>query len=566
MLTEEELKALPNAIEAKLTAINNEILERIGKRIKEIGEVKPSDYQKLKRLSEIGLDVNAITTKLAQIVGESETQIYDLINSVAVECYNDVSAKTALSDAYSKSNELKTFVESMARQTQDTFVNMSQTTAFMMYDDNGNKVLTSLSKTYQNVIDKAVTAVSTGVKDYQSAMRQSLKDLADSGLRTKYTPLKGSSGKAVDYASGYSRRLDTAVRQNILWGAKTCNQTYADMLGEKIGADGYEISYHSAPRPSHEAMGGKQYAIGKAKRIKGVYYPSFSTVEHLLQDYNCLHFKFPIQLGVSVPAYDDKQLAELKARDRRKIEFEGKEYSPYEAQQVMRKLETAARHAKDRQIIAKAAGDDVLRREEQLKINQITQKYAEFSKATGQQTRMERMSVSGYSRVKTNSELSNNIKKTPNKAKASELFNAYDAPENAIITPDSVFEELSKNTLGRETLNTVENLPYMIKFNYSSEPSRNRGIELGGLITIHIANCKNAKIAAATIVHECTHYTYGISRSQWAECVCFCKERMFLKGKDKLTISEKRDIISRVKALYPEFNWRKGGYVNGRRK
>lgn len=403
MLTEEEIKALPNAIEARLTELNNNVLESLGKRIKDIGELKPSDYKKLQQLSEYGSDVDKITSELAAIVKKSEAEIYALINKVAVESYGEVSAKEALK-AYGENKELQKFVTSMAKQTQDTFVNMSQTTAFMVYDDNGNKVISSLSKTYQNVIDKAVTSVTTGVTDYQSAMRQTLKMLADSGLRTKYRPLQGSAGKAVDYASGYSRRLDTAVRQNILWGAKQCNQTAADILGEELGMDGYEISYHSAPRPSHEAMGGRQYTIGKARKVNGIYYPSFSEVESLLQDYGCLHFKNPITLGVSVPAYTDSELEALKANDRRVIEFEGKQYTPYEATQVMRKMETSARHAKDRQIIAKAAGDDVLRREEQLKINQISQKYKEFADASKLPTKMERMSVSGYRKIKTNPE------------------------------------------------------------------------------------------------------------------------------------------------------------------
>ncbi len=401
MLTEEEIKALPNVIEARLTELNNSVLESLGKRIKDIGELKPSDYKKLQQLNEYGSDIDKITSELAAIVRKSEPEIYALINKVAVECFGETSAKTDLAIAYKDNKKLQEFVASMAKQTQDTFVNMSQTTAFMVYDDNGNKVISSLSKTYQNVIDKAVTSVATGVTDYQSAMRQTLRDLADSGLRTKYRPLQGSAGKAVDYASGYSRRLDTAVRQNILWGAKQCNQTTADMLGAELGTDGYEISYHSAPRPSHEAMGGKQYAIGRARKVNGIYYPSFSDVEHLLEDYGCLHYKYPITLGISVPSYDSAELEALKANDRRIIEFEGKQYTPYEATQVMRKFETSARHAKDRQIIAKAAGDDVLRREEQLKINQITQKYKEFADATGLQTKMERMSVSGYRKVKT---------------------------------------------------------------------------------------------------------------------------------------------------------------------
>lgn len=63
-------------------------------------------------------------------------------------------------------------------------------------------------------------------------------------------------------------------------------------------------------------------------------------------------------------------------------------------------METAARHAKDRQIIAKAAGDDTLMRTEQGKVDAITRKYAQFSKAAGLPVYKERMAVSGYRKVK----------------------------------------------------------------------------------------------------------------------------------------------------------------------
>ena len=141
----------------------------------------------------------------------------------------------------------------------------------------------------------------------QSEMRGALKALADSGLRTKYTPLKGRAGKTVDYATGYSRRLDTAVRQNVLWGVKQLNQGMQEQTGQEFGADGWEIDYHSNPRPSHAAMGGRQYAAGKARTVNGVYYPSFSTVEDLMQDYGCLHFKWAIILGVSEPNYSPEE-------------------------------------------------------------------------------------------------------------------------------------------------------------------------------------------------------------------------------------------------------------------
>lgn len=268
-------------------------------------------------------------------------------------------------------------------------------------------MFTSLSETYQNVIDDAVMQVVTGARDYQSAMRSTLRNLADSGIRTKYSPLRGAAGKTADYASGYSRRLDTAVRQNILWGVKQCNISVQEQLGKEFGADGYEIDYHANPRPSHAAMAGRQYVIGRGREINGQYYPPFDSVSYLLSDYGCLHFKWSIICGVSAPAWSSRELEAMKARDRQTFTYAGKQYTGYEATQVQRKLETAARHAKDRQIIAKAAGDDELRRLEQQKINAITQQYKAFSEAAGLTTRMERMSVSGYRRVRAANELTN---------------------------------------------------------------------------------------------------------------------------------------------------------------
>ena len=253
-------------------------------------------------------------------------------------------------------------------------------------------------------------AITTGQSDFYGEMRNTLKQYADSGIRTKYAPLKGSAGKAVDYASGYSRRLDSAVRQNLLWGIKQCNQGVQERVGESFGSDGWEIDYHPHPRPSHAPMGGMQYAAGDTgKIIDGVYYPPFSDVEDLLDDYGCLHRKWPIICGVSEPNHSPEELAKLKADDEKKIEFEGREYTKYELSQIQRKLETAARHAKDRQIIAKAAGDDELRRQEQAKVNLITSKYAKLSKAAGLPTRAERMSVSKYAKVKTLGEIAKTV-------------------------------------------------------------------------------------------------------------------------------------------------------------
>lgn len=406
MLNEDTLNALPEAIYQRLNKINTEYLELIGQKVKEIGELSPGDLRKLQRIQTY--DGN-IERKLEHITEKNAAEIYEIIEAVVKDM--QVSAKPVYTAKgieyipYAKNKELQRYAKSIAKQTVGELVNLTQHTAFCVWSQNGEtaptffpeenryKIPTSLSETYSRVIDEAVTAAQSGLTDYSSAMRKTMRAISDSGIRT------------VDYATGYSRRLDTAVRQNVLWGIKQCCVGTAEQIGEDIGADGWEISYHSNPRPSHEEMGGRQYAAGDGITVNGKYYPPFSDVEELLKDFNCLHYKFPILLGISEPAYDDDELAAMKENDRRKFEFEGKKYTGYEATQVQRKLETEIRKQKDRANLFAASGDDDGRRAAQEKINLLTKKYKQFSDAAGLPTHKERMSVAGFHRVKTHDEL-----------------------------------------------------------------------------------------------------------------------------------------------------------------
>lgn len=424
MLNEDQLNKLPERITQRLEKVNRHFLELVGKRIQEIGRMSATDIHRIDMIKQVGADMDLIKAELAQITGKNAAEIEEIFHIAAKDSVEF--SKTIAGDAfipYEENEQLQRYVQALAEQSAKDYVNMSQNTAFLAMQG-GKKVLTSMARRYTDIIDEAILAVTSGQTDFYSAMRRSIKEMADSGIRTKYSPLKGTAGPAVDYATGYSRRLDTAVRQNILWGVKQCSQGIQDRVGNSYGADGYEIDYHSNPRPSHAKMGGKQYHKGKGITVNGKYFPPFSQVEGLLDDYGCLHRKWPIICGVSVPAHDDEELAELKKLDNVKIEFEGEEYTRYEMSQIQRKIETRIRHAKDRQIIAAAAGDDELRRKEQEKINLLKSKYVKVSAAAGLPMKMERMSVRGYHRVKTVRELKSIVNA------ANKLYNLGSEEEN----------------------------------------------------------------------------------------------------------------------------------------
>lgn len=116
------------------------------------------------------------------------------------------------------------------------------------------------------------------------------------------------------------------------------------------------------------------------------------------------------------------------------------------------------------------------------------------------------------------------------------------------------------------TLKDIENLPQRINLSYKRETSGIRGEEDNGLITIYLRNCKDNYWAARTIIHEVTHWKYGIGQNQWSECVCIAQELKHARNRNYLTISEKRTIVRAVKDAYPEYKWKKGGMLYGRKK
>lgn len=153
-----------------------------------------------------------------------------------------------------------------------------------------------------------------------------------------------------------------------------------------------------------------------------------------------------------------------------------------------------------------------------------------------------------------------------NRAKTIDIFNDNNLKIGDITSQD-VIGELSKSSVGQDTLKILSDMQEPPILTYGSNPNI-RGEERGGNINIYVNNCKNIQWIARTVIHECTHYYYGIGNCQWAECVCIAQELKHARGRNYLTISEKRMIIKAVKSDedYKKLNWRKGGYINGRRK
>lgn len=387
MLSRDTLDALPDIVAQRISGANEYMLKLLGDNIKRIGKMTAKDAHQLEELYRAGEDVRKIQRELAKRTGKSVAEIKAIFDEYA-ELDVDRSKNAYLFRGrkfipYHDNAYLQKFVASFVAQTAGTLANLAQTTALQIWSAKTGGY-TSLAAGYKDAIDQAITNVALGVQDYQSAMRDTLRKVGQTGLCT------------VEYESGRTRRLDTAVRANILEGVRQVNQGIEDRLGEELGADGVEISAHNYCAPDHADIQGKQMTKEAYKKWDAAHaYP-----KRQIGKLNCHHFVYSIILGVDEPIVSPEELAEMKAKNEKGVEYEGKHYTMYQATQVQRAIETEIRRCKDVHIIASAAGDKVLQTQMDGSISQLIAKYNDFTDKAGLSRYSRRYDVDGYKKSK----------------------------------------------------------------------------------------------------------------------------------------------------------------------
>lgn len=374
LLNESWIEGLPDNIVDNLETLNNYVVQRICERIRKIGDIGTADAYRLKTAIEYaGADIKAIEKEVARIMGTNQQEIERLFEEVAkenVEFANTFykARNMDLLQRYTSRSALTSLVDAVKRQALDGTANISNT--YMIGFKRGKQII-PLREYYISTIDRAITYVQTGVVDYQSAMRSTVREMAQSGLRR------------VTWESEYSRRLDSSARMNILEGVRRLNSQMMEETGREFGADGVEISAHGLCAPDHRDIQGKQYSKEEFERLN-------RRLERPIGTLNCQHFITPIILGVSKPVYSRKELAEINKRSAERIEYKGQKMSRYEASQKQRQIETAIRYAKDERDAMIAAGDKLGAAQARKKSAALGAEYKRFCEQAGLTPRPER--------------------------------------------------------------------------------------------------------------------------------------------------------------------------------
>lgn len=381
-MTEADMEAAVSRILTRLDEVNTFYIKKIASQIKKIGEMSQSSINRLVVMADMGVDIAEITERLRIATGLNVKDLYRVYNQALNDVYTDKRFAVYLQQnpmTPDGKERLNQYARLVSVQTAQAMVNLSNTTA--------------ISSTYRDIVDQAIVTASTGVGDYKSAMRAAIQKL-------------GYNGMQVQYASGYHRRLDSAVRQNVIDGANQLAQNASLMMGEELGFDAVELSAHARSAPDHEPVQGRVFLKSEFAKMQagmdfydvdGNHYAGF---KRQIGEWNCMHLAMGFSTKYSIRRYTDNQLSEWRQDNAAGCMIGDKHYTIYEAIQLMRKIETEVRRQKDVAVSAAAAGDDALRRDCQTKINALSNNYTQIAQAANVTPRRDRMSVQGFRAIK----------------------------------------------------------------------------------------------------------------------------------------------------------------------
>lgn len=220
-----------------------------------------ADPEYRKAVAKNTLDYKKKVKKLLQaIVREAQRAGSSLVQDSADLSYLDdlhtwkQAGKELTGDSF-----LPQIVDSIRQQTSDAMKNLTQTTGFKTMS--GYEVV-------ENLYLRELVKVCTGTFSSEKVIYDTVKSLAASGLRT------------IDFASGYSMQLDTAVKLAMRTGANQLSAKIMDADIQQMGENLVYVSTHWGARntgtghANHEQWQGKVYFIkegidysAEAKRI-----------------------------------------------------------------------------------------------------------------------------------------------------------------------------------------------------------------------------------------------------------------------------------------------------------
>nr|DAS76124.1 MAG TPA: minor capsid protein [Caudoviricetes sp.] len=547
MYTPEEIEAFSMIFDNAMRSLEIEVMEDVIRRIKINGEITRSADWQLYRLYELGKSKKSLRKAIKKAFNLDESSINQLYQNIIGKGYARdetlYKAKGKQFIPFEKNEALQQYISAIAKQTIESMQNISQSLGFTVKSGD-KRVFKPIAKYYQTTLDNAINGIATGVFDYNTALKQTVSEMTNSGLRT------------VDYETGWSNRVDVAARRAVMTGLTQVTAKINENNAEKLGTDMFEVSWHSGARPSHQVWQGRWYKSSELESVCGL-----GSVTGLCGA-NCYHSYYPVIPGISVPTYTEEELDEMNRQENIPIDYNGKQYTKYEALQRQRQLETRMRAERQKiKLLQDGEADETDIMLARAKYRGTSQEYTSFSKAMELPQQRQRVTIDGLENIGVGKwKIPVDFQKVKARYKDSEgLFITFDArtPDKGrdVIKPHNIIKNLNKSDIGKEMLEFIKknNIPVYLSYGSDIADESLLGYYGSGIITVFVDNTKSVNETACIIVHEATHAQIDKPNTKNQELKCYKNEYMH-RG-IKLTDEIIQSIIKHIDDSYPYLEW-----------
>ena len=547
MYTPEEIEAFSMIFDNAMRSLEIEVMEDVIRRIRiNSGITRSADWQ-LYRLYELGKSKKSLRKAIKKAFNLDESSINQLYQNIIGKGYARdetlYKAKGKQFIPFEKNEALQQYISAIVKQALESMQNISQSLGFAVKSGD-KRVFKPIAKYYQTTLDNAINGIATGVFDYNTVLKQTVSEMTNSGLRT------------VDYETGWSNRADVAARRAVMTGLTQVTAKINEHNAEQLGTDMFEVSWHSGARPSHQVWQGRWYKSSELESICGL-----GSVTGLCGA-NCYHSYYPVIPGVSVPTYTEEELDEMNRQENIPIDYNGKQYTKYEALQRQRQLETRMRAERQKiKLLQDGEADETDIMLARAKYRGTSQEYTSFSKAMDLPQQRQRVTVDGLGNIGVGKwKIPVEFQKVKARYKDSEgLFITFDArtPDKGrdVIKPHNIIKNLNKSDIGKEMLEFIKknNIPVYLSYGSDIADESLLGYYDSGIITVFVDNTKSVNETACVIVHEATHAQIDKPNTKNQELKCYKNEYMH-RG-IKLTDEIIQSIIKHIDDSYPYLEW-----------
>lgn len=226
------------------TKIENDLLVMIAEHFKINEEFLNSDYWRIQKLEEMGLFNEEVIEYLVQYTDSTKEEIKKALENIGYHVLDIEKLESVFENGSLKINP-NMLIEN---NTIQNIVNNAYNEMTGRFIDLSNKIAEATRNAYLDVVESAYLKTSMGTHSYQEAIRESINDLGNKGIRSlTYTTTDENNN--VTGIRTYD--IEAAVRREVLTGSRQLSNDINRSVIEELECEYIYLSEHVRCRPSH---------------------------------------------------------------------------------------------------------------------------------------------------------------------------------------------------------------------------------------------------------------------------------------------------------------------------